>query len=190
MLVVHWSPVKNTRQILKNGIRKSGPGVYCFPMAGNPSSYRYWRHLFRAGRPLEYNGFVFRLTPGDLPASFGHYAGGTTYLTLPELTAAYRARIIHYIANCHIPLGYGDYADDKLTTEELEALVASTFQKLSTADPGLYQRTLADCPFADYQIVLPHSIAPERIIKVIPGGGQSGRQIRNKRRYANEKDDS
>lgn len=32
MLVVHWSPVNNTKNILKNGITKSQNGVYCFPV--------------------------------------------------------------------------------------------------------------------------------------------------------------
>jgi hypothetical protein len=89
MLVVHWSPVKNTRRILKNGIRKSGRGVYCFPLTGDRSLDRYWRLLFRGGRPLEYNGFVFRLTPDDIPVCFGHFACGATYPTLLELTRAF-----------------------------------------------------------------------------------------------------
>jgi predicted Zn-dependent protease len=34
MLVVHWSPVKNTRRILRTGIRKSPEGLFCFPLTG------------------------------------------------------------------------------------------------------------------------------------------------------------
>jgi hypothetical protein len=197
MLAVHWSPVKNTRRILKNGIRKAGQGVHCFPLTGVPGLDRYWRRLFRAGRPLEYNGFVFRLTHDDFPAFFGHYACGATYLTLPELTSAFRETIIYRLCERYaglghgdVGLGFGDLSTCSLTAAEEKALISPVFKNLTEADPGLYNRTMASNPgylrfiFEDFQIVLPHAIAPERIIKVIPGGGRSGRQIRKKRQHA------
>jgi hypothetical protein len=71
MLAVHWSPVKNTKNILHNGIHKSKGGVYCFPLTGQPSLDKWWANAFRRRRPrTAYNGFVFRIVQSDLPASF------------------------------------------------------------------------------------------------------------------------
>lgn len=70
MLAVHWSPVANTKQILKKGIRKSKAGLFCFPLTGHPTVDRWWLRVVRAERrPKHYNGFIFRITQEDLPAT-------------------------------------------------------------------------------------------------------------------------
>lgn len=75
-LVVHWSPVKNTRQILRLGIQKGRRGLYCSPLFGVPLLDRAWPKMFRECHwkrsVARYNGFVFRLTQADMPAAFSN----------------------------------------------------------------------------------------------------------------------
>lgn len=46
MLAIHWSPVSNTKRIMKNGIIKSNNGVYCFPLTGHRSLDMWWVKAF------------------------------------------------------------------------------------------------------------------------------------------------
>ena len=78
MLAVHWTPVSNTKGILKNGITKSKKGLFCFPLTGHKFLDRWWLYFFnqcgvRARK--QYNGIVFRLKQQDMPAYFGHWVG-------------------------------------------------------------------------------------------------------------------
>lgn len=78
MLAVHWTPVNNTKSILKNGIRKSKRGLFCFPLTGNKMLDKWWVNFFnqchvRARK--KYNGIVFRIMQEDLPAHYGHWIG-------------------------------------------------------------------------------------------------------------------
>jgi hypothetical protein len=80
MLAVHWTPVNNTKTILKNGITKSKKGLYCFPLTGHKSLDRWWINFFNqcgVRHKKKYNGIVFRLKQQDLPAYFGHWIGAT-----------------------------------------------------------------------------------------------------------------
>jgi hypothetical protein len=76
MLAIHWSPVKNTKNILKNGISKSKTGLYCFPLTGDYSMDKWWVSILRRGRK-QYNGFVFKIENGDLLAVFEDWIGHT-----------------------------------------------------------------------------------------------------------------
>ncbi|WP_418026450.1 hypothetical protein [Paenibacillus sp. JJ1722] len=80
MLVVHWSPVNYSKNILKNGIRKSRNGVYCFPLTGHIALDRWWMKALKRFRKdgKKYNGFVFRVEESDFPAYFGHFIGHMT----------------------------------------------------------------------------------------------------------------
>lgn len=80
MLVVHWSPVSNTKNILKNGIAKSQNGVYCFPVTGHLSLDRWWMKALKSFKRdgKRYNGFIFRVQEQDLPAYFNHFIGATS----------------------------------------------------------------------------------------------------------------
>jgi len=108
MLAVHWSPVKNTKNILKNGISKSKNGLYCFPLTGKKNIDQWWVRRFnqsvRRKVRTHYNGFIFRILKEDLPAVFDHGYGYTAWdnfemqiNTLKELKLRYRARIVHKI---------------------------------------------------------------------------------------------
>lgn len=76
MLAIHWSPVKNTKHILKNGIKRSRTGVYCFPLTGHRALDKWWAGYFKnhyfinKERKTQYDGFIFRITQADLPARF------------------------------------------------------------------------------------------------------------------------
>ena len=108
MLVIHWSAVKNTKKILKNGITKSKNGLYCFPLTGNKKLDHWWvtafnQHGYRKHR-TQYNGFIFKIEKEDMPACFGHAYGHTTKDTfkmeiteLKELELHYQKRIFHKI---------------------------------------------------------------------------------------------
>lgn len=63
MLVIHWSPVNNSKHILKNGIRKNQRGVYCFPLTGHRSLDKWWMKALKRYRKdgKKYNGFIFRV---------------------------------------------------------------------------------------------------------------------------------
>jgi hypothetical protein len=107
MLAVHWSPVKNTKKILKNGITKSKNGLYCFPLTGKKNIDQWWVmsfNLWRRRHRKQYNGFVFKIKKDDLPAVFDHGYGYTSRDTfkmeineLKELELRYRERIINNI---------------------------------------------------------------------------------------------
>jgi hypothetical protein len=91
MLAVHWSPVKNTKIICKNGIRKDARGVFCFPLTGHFFLDRWWPRAFRTWTPghapSAFNGFVFRLTDEDCPAYFGHWGAEGAVKPLQSVAA-------------------------------------------------------------------------------------------------------
>ena len=96
MLAIHWSPVKNTKNILKNGITKSKTGLYCFPLTGNYTMDKRWISILSRSRK-RYNGFVFKIEKEDLPAVFDEWIGYTTgdkfkmeIKSLEELESRYR----------------------------------------------------------------------------------------------------
>jgi hypothetical protein len=108
MLAIHWSPVKNTKKILKNGILKSRNGLYCFPLTGEKNLDQWWVKLFNQwkgkGYRVPYNGFVFRIEKEDMPACFDEYYDYTNadtfemqINTIEELELRYRERIIQAI---------------------------------------------------------------------------------------------
>jgi len=180
MLVIHWSPVKNTRSILKHGIRKSPRGLFCFPLTGHPVVDRCWVRLFRWERPrTQFNGFIFRVEPDDLPASFGswveEYVGGAPrYSSLPSLEREYRRTVLAKISD---DIEYG--RDNRLRTDEhldsSGALILSRY----LSDPEWCFRT-----FEDTQIILSRSISADRILRVIAGASISGRRRHRQFRYA------
>jgi hypothetical protein len=81
MLAVHWTPVSNTKSILKNGITKSKKGLFCFPLTGHKFLDRWWLYFFNqcgVRERKQYNGIVFRLKEQDMPAYFGSWIGATS----------------------------------------------------------------------------------------------------------------
>ena len=113
MLAVHWSPVKNTRDILHNGIRKSKHGVFCFPLTGQPNLDKWWANALRQWRPrTAYNGFVFRVVEDDLPAAFSHWlhgAGDKPLTSIAQIKAEFERTIMFRIGERHF--GYSLEAD-------------------------------------------------------------------------------
>jgi len=80
MLAIHWTPVNNTKSILRNGIACSKKGLYCFPLTGLASLDRWWIYFFNqcgVRQRKKYNGIIFRIQQQDLPAYFGHWIGAT-----------------------------------------------------------------------------------------------------------------
>lgn len=69
-----------------------------------------------------------------------------------------------------------------------------TYTSLAEAEIDQHPKALIDCmndlgfmryTFEDYQIVLSHSISPDRIIKVFPQGNEFGRILKRKKQAAN-----
>ncbi|MFF2480902.1 hypothetical protein [Paenibacillus sp. NPDC058071] len=186
MLAIHWAPVKHSKNILNNGIRKNRNGVYCFPLTGHQSLDKWWmKELKRSRRDgKKYNGFIFRLEENDLPAYFGHFIGATTREqfdkpidTLKKLGEEIQETIIWRIGERL--LGYGM----RLRNEDILRAGKEEIRKR----PELYQEVLSDARFMeyileDYQIVLSQSISAKRILKVIPPTEQFGRIIHKEKK--------
>lgn len=188
MLVVHWSPVNNSKNIMNNGIRKKRNGVYCFPITGHVSLDRWWMKALKRFRRdgKRYNGFIFRVVEQDLPAYFGHYAGATTkdrfdkpFRTLVELGMEMQHTIIWRIGERTI------VNTDEWRRNDIDYLRLGRVELEKR--PDLYRETLTDSALMeyileDYQIVLSNSIAAKRIIRVIPPSEEFGRIIYKKKK--------
>lgn len=173
MLAVHWSPIENTRRILRHGVRRSKSGLFCFPLTGQPDVDSRWRSAFQQWyRINDYNGFVFRVTRQDLPAAFGHWAHDADIkplTSLAQIEAEFENTILFRIGERHF-----DYS--------IEAHVKYGHQfeqigrEIVARQPNLYREILhgdsefLQYVFEDYQLVLSHSIAPKRIIQIVING--------------------
>jgi hypothetical protein len=188
MLAIHWSPVSNTRSILRNGITKSKRGLFCFPVTGIIHVDRFWMSFFRIipRRCMRYNGFIFRISNEDMPAIFCHWAqdrDGTTpgfpIKTIDELKADIRKYFLWFVGF------YWYKAKDNVYVEPTYEEIMERAYSVMKEDNKLFRSKLKsandmDFIFEDTQIVLSRSIAPERIIKVLSGSGESGRIISRK----------
>jgi len=188
MLVVHWSPVNNSKSILKNGIRKNQNGLYCYPVTGHISLDRWWMKALKRFRRdgKRYNGFIFKVEEQDLPAYYGHFMGATTkekfekpIKSLLELGQELQNTIIWRIGE---RTSWGT-AERKINEIDYLRLGREEIQKR----PETYKETLKDAAFMgfileDYQIVLTKSIEANRIIRVIPPNEEFGRVL-----YKNKK---
>lgn len=185
MLAVHWSPVKNTKHILRNGIRKSKNGTFCFPLTGQPNVDKWWANAFRQWRPrTAYNGFVFRVTADDLPAAFSHWLHGAEekpLTSIAQIQAEFEGAILFRIGQRHF--GYSLEADRKHGDD-----YKRVGRELVALNPQLYLEALdGDAEFLryvfeDYQLVLSRSIAPRRILHVLAGGNDYGRNVARKKK--------
>lgn len=199
MLAVHWAPVSKTKSILKNGITRSGNGLYCFPLTGHKALDRWWVTFFNytaSRKRKKYNGIVFRIRKEDLPAYFGNWVGATTHddykkeiKTLKELGAQFRETILFRLGE-HLAwqagIGHLHHEDPTalyLGLVEKELKKSQKVLKEQMSDPSFMSFTLED-----YQIVLSHSISADRIIKVLPKENEFGKvkRLRKKREVPNK----
>ncbi|MCA9072687.1 MAG: hypothetical protein KDA84_27380, partial [Planctomycetaceae bacterium] len=184
MLAIHWSPVKNTKSILRNISRKGKRGLFCFPLTGHEILDRCWAWLFRCSRSrprTPYNGFVFRLTEDDLPASFGDWildacGQARSFGLLSELEEEFRRAIVSQMetdrlcrqrrgsnrirntgegSDCHDSLEFNQYRNDPMWMQEV---------------------------FYGSQIILSKSIDARRIIRIVSYASKSGRRRVNEHR--------
>ena len=153
MLAIHWSPVKNTKNILKNGISKSKNGLYCYPLTGNKQIDSWWAKAFNLKgykkHRNQYNGFVFKIVKEDLPGCFDHGYGYTAWdnfkmniKTLEELELRYRDRIINKIGEKIIKQKF-------INSEEFKKLSTKLYREYSFIytsmdDPILIENTFDD----------------------------------------------
>ncbi|MCD4819995.1 MAG: hypothetical protein K8S23_15025 [Candidatus Cloacimonetes bacterium] len=187
MLAIHWTPVKNTKHILKNGITKSKNGVYCFPLTGNHHLDRWWTYFFnqlRTRNRLKYNGILFRINDQDLPVYFGTWIGATNrndfkkeIKTVKELGKIFRETILWRM---------GEEISKKLDLRTDEQQFVNLAEKIIQKNPKKFNDKLNSTDFMkytleDYQIVLSNSIPAKRIIKIIPQGNEFGKIIRKKK---------
>ncbi len=196
MLAVHWTPVNDTKKVLKNGIRKSEKGLFCFPLTGHKHLDKWWVNFFNqcgVRHRKKYNGIVFRIKNEDLPAYFGHWIGATNrhnfkkeITDLKSFSKQYREillwRMGEEIARANnLDNEIYDYQIiDKLYSEladkELLNNTNALTERLNSIDFMSYT-------LDDYQIVLSNSISANRIIKVMPQGNEFGRVLRQKKKY-------
>lgn len=188
MLAVHWTPVANTKRILRNGIAKSKTGLYCFPLTGKPLVDRWWVRFFNHVRQRKkYNGIVFRIRQEDLPAYFGHWIGTTSkdkfdkpILSLKHLKTEFRENLLFRAGAAYMEekgslTSVDDFEKDFIKIAKTEIKDRKKLKEL-ISEVGLVLFT-----FEDYQIVLTNSIPASRIIKVISDGSETGRQRRKKK---------
>lgn len=180
MLVVHWSPVKNTKSILKDGITKNSNGLYCFPITGIRYVDKFWVDIFNSKDRKKYNGFIFRLIEKDMPAYFGDWLGATNNDKFEKNIKSLKSLKLQYRANFLSKLGqsllYYDKEYFKLTDEDFIAKAEIELKKESQK----LSEILMDTEFLNWsmehlQIVISNSIKPNRIIKVVGQGDKTGR---------------
>jgi hypothetical protein len=196
MLAVHWTPVNNTKPVLKNGIRKSKKGLFCFPLTGHKYLDKWWVIFFNqcgARHRKKYNGIVFRIKKDDLPAYFGHWIGATNrhdfnkeITDLKTLGKQYREMLLwrmgEEIARTNnLDTGVYDYGTlsklySELAHKEIFNNPKALTEKQNSVDFMAYT-------LDDYQIVLSQSISADRIIKVLPQGNEFGRVLRQEKKY-------
>ncbi len=198
MLAIHWSPVSNTKNILRNGIRKARNGVYCFPLTGIHTVDAWWvkafnQFCFRRNRK-QYNGFIFRVTEEDMPCYFGHFIGHTSrdkfempINTVTQLENEIKESVLWRIGE-RIN-GYEDILQHHLASDKFIDMAKQELQK----DPKIYSSVTKDVGFMEFifedqQIVLSKSIAPERIIKIVSARDEFGKVLYKKKKYSLTKD--
>jgi len=145
MLAIHWSPVKNTKKILKNGILKSKDGLYCFPLTGERNLDQNWVILFnhlKFREQKKYNGFVFRIEKEDMPASFGSFwdHGDDDEIIIndiDELELRYRERIIQKMGEKQAKLEFSK--TEEYSKKAKEYLLERKTSNRSINDPELLE---------------------------------------------------
>lgn len=195
MLAIHWSPVQNTKDILHNGIRKSKRGVFCFPLTGHPNLDKWWVNTFRRWRPrTAYNGFLFRIVEDDLPAAFGHWlhdANAKPMTSIAQIKAEFERSILFRMGERHF--GYSLESNVKHGKEyesvgrEIVAENRQRYMEVLDSDAQFLEYI-----FEDYQIVLSRSIARKRILHIMSGGNDFGRNIarlKKAKTFRNQRDD-
>lgn len=191
MLAVHWTPVSNTGNILKKGIRKSKTGLYCFPLTGNKQLDAWWVKFLNqyARERKKYAGIVFRITEEDMPASFSYWIGQTTkdnfdkeITSVKDLTIIFRKTLVWRIAEMILRR---QHPDRVITHDEIDELSSRLMKSEATNSlkAELQSLDLRSYAFEDYQIVLSHSIPAKRIIRVLPQGNEHGKIQRQQKRY-------
>jgi len=188
MLAIHWTPVANTKRILRTGITKSKKGLYCFPLTGNKTIDRWWVNFFNVVRARKkYNGIVFRISKKDLPAYFGHWIGATSrdtfnkpILSVKELRDEYSDNLLFRVAERLV------FEQEIPTTSELAYQLVEVAKQQIRGDEKakklLHDLSIKTFALEDIQIVLSNSISPDRIVKVISDGTDTGRVRRRKKR--------
>lgn len=195
MLAVHWSPVSNTKKILKNGITKSKNGVYCFPLTGHKAVDAWWvkafnLYKFRKDRKV-YNGFIFKIKQNYMPAYFGHWIGATgssdfqkPLITIEDLETEIRNTLLWRLGE-----KLSGYQFDIGGGEKFISLAEEEIKKNPKAmcnaqnDLGLMMYIFEDC-----QIVLENSIPASDILKIISSRDEFGRVEYKRRKNEIEKD--
>ncbi len=195
MLAVHWTPVNNTKTILKNGIQKSKKGLFCFPLTGHKHLDKWWVNFFNQNRmrhKKKYNGIVFRIKNEDMPAYFGYWYGATNkddfkkeITDLKSFGKKYHETLLWRMGeeiarNKNLENGIYDNATIEnlyfeLADKEIRDNASALTERLNSFDFIYYT-------LHDYQIVLSHSISADRIIKVLPQGNEFGRVLRQKKK--------
>jgi hypothetical protein len=196
MLAVHWTPVNNTKSVFKNGIRKSKKGLFCFPLTGHTHLDKWWVNFFNqcgARDRKKYNGIVFRIKKGDLPAYFRLWIGATNrhhfnkeITDLKTLSKQYREILLQLMGEeiartNNLDTCVYDYETlnklySELAHKEISNNTTALTEKQNSVDFMSYT-------LEDYQIVLSQSISADRIIKILPQGNEFGRVLRQKKKY-------
>ena len=150
MLAIHWSPVKNTKNILKNGITKTKNGLYCFPLTGKKNIDQWWANYFRRKDNMQYNGFVFRIEKEDMPACFSLCHGKTAsdkfkmeIKDLKELQLRYREKIIEIIGERKIKYDFSK--TEEFSEKAKENLIRYPKIFSSINDPILLESVYLEC---------------------------------------------
>ena len=197
MIAIHWPPVKNTKNILKNGISKSKNGLFCFPVTGDKVLDKWWVNFFNQSRARyrkKYNGFLFRIKEHDMPAYFGHWISATTKIkfdkkikTTKQLGEEFKQTILWRLGEEIARKNH--LGTDIYDWNESEKLYLKLAYENLIKEPKhfLNDKDLLSYALEDYQIILSNPISPKRILKIIPQGNEFGKTLRKTNIYKNNK---
>jgi hypothetical protein len=189
MLAIHWTPVANTKRILRTGVTKSKTGLYCFPLTGNNQVDRWWVKFFNQVRSRKkYNGIVFRISKKDLPAYFGHWIAATNrdkfdkpIQSMKQLRNEYRECILFRIGERLFYENGGELLTAADFARDFVKIAKTEIAANDKAERFIGDLDIKAFALEDIQLVLSNSIAADRIVKVISDGTDSGRQRRRKK---------
>ena len=136
-VLVHLTPAKNVKCILRSGIHQGWQGVYCLPVLQSYyASHQWLRELKRSGQRT-FVGIYFHV-PDEEMVWFGHYSRPHQHVTVTEAIAM--------LMQEPDPQGYEMIIPRSIGVKELHKVRAISRVVGWRYQPGVRQRAWCACP--------------------------------------------
>ncbi|GHO46153.1 hypothetical protein [Ktedonospora formicarum] len=136
-VLVHLTPAKNVKRILRSGIHQSRQGVYCLPVLQSYYvSHQWMRELKRWGQRT-FIGIYFHV-PDDEMVWFGHYNQPHQYVTVSEAISQLMQQVD--------PQGYEIIIPRSISAKELHKIRTVSRVVGWRYQPGVRQCAWCACP--------------------------------------------